>query len=584
MIYSKYSSCAVSLLLFLPLVLNAQRAQENVIPLKNWAAPLYWHANQAEQEAAAKTLPQLQFSVGAVSTDALSFVAVTPCRLVDTRGIIHGFDGISPFSGPSIAAQGTATFPLQSSLEAMTNSAPAPCGVIPSFVQAYSINLAVIPLGGGGAGFVTLWPAGATKPIVATLNDAGGLVLDNAAIVAAGTPSGGISVFNSGPSTIDVVIDMNGYFAAPTDLNNNTAIGAGTLAANTSGTNNTATGASALASNTTGTDNTASGFQALQANTTGGFNVANGDSALQSNTTGGGNTASGFQALQSNTTGDDNTAHGNQALKSNTTGASNTASGASALQNNTTGSSNTASGFQSLLDNTIGGDNTASGNQAMQANTTGSNNTAFGMVALQNNTIGNNNTATGVNALVTNTTGSNNTATGVSALQDNTTGIFNTASGSGAMSSNTTGGFNTASGNNALAANTTGGFNVANGVGAIQHNTTGSENTASGDSALSNNTTGGSNTAIGSAALELNTTGSSNIAVGQSAGLSAPVANSNSIYIGNPGAADDASGTIRSEPRTRSLAFFAAGHSRDHHGRGRRRPRADRFQRTVGHR
>jgi hypothetical protein len=36
----------------------------------------------------------------------------------------------------------------------------------------------------------------------------------NAAIVAAGTPNGGISVFNYGPATIDVIIDMNGYFAS----------------------------------------------------------------------------------------------------------------------------------------------------------------------------------------------------------------------------------------------------------------------------------------------------------------------------------------------------------------------------------
>ena len=37
----------------------------------------------------------------------------------------------------------------------------------------------------------------------------------NAAIVAAGSPAGGISVFNAGPSATDVIIDMNGYFAPP---------------------------------------------------------------------------------------------------------------------------------------------------------------------------------------------------------------------------------------------------------------------------------------------------------------------------------------------------------------------------------
>ena len=57
----------------------------------------------------------------------------------------------------------------------------------------------------------------------------------NAAIVPAGTVSGGISVYNQGPATANVIIDMNGFFAAPTDLTNNTAIGIGALANNTTG-------------------------------------------------------------------------------------------------------------------------------------------------------------------------------------------------------------------------------------------------------------------------------------------------------------------------------------------------------------
>ena len=61
--------------------------------------------------------------------------------------------------------------------------------------------------------YVSLWPAGAGQPVVSTLDDPQGLIVSNAAIVPAGSPSGGISVYNAGPSTTDVVIDMNGYFA-----------------------------------------------------------------------------------------------------------------------------------------------------------------------------------------------------------------------------------------------------------------------------------------------------------------------------------------------------------------------------------
>jgi hypothetical protein len=146
-------------------------------------------------------------------TTALQFYPVAPCRLVDTRGAAAGFNGIAPFSGPSIAAGGTLTIPVQSAAEASANTAPAPCGTIPSTAQAYSINLTVVPHAGGEVDYVSLWPAGSPKPFVSTLNDPEGLIVANAAIVPAGNPSGGMSVFNAGPATTDVIIDINGYFA-----------------------------------------------------------------------------------------------------------------------------------------------------------------------------------------------------------------------------------------------------------------------------------------------------------------------------------------------------------------------------------
>ena len=92
----------------------------------------------------------------------------------------------------------------------------------------------MVPVAGGAVDYVSLWPAGATQPFVATINDPQGAIVANAAIVPAGPTTspgyGGVSVYNDGPSTTNVIIDMNGYFAAPTDLINNTAIGVGALA------------------------------------------------------------------------------------------------------------------------------------------------------------------------------------------------------------------------------------------------------------------------------------------------------------------------------------------------------------------
>ena len=352
MSYSKTSCGAVSFLMLLPVALNAQTAQENTVPLKNWAAPLYWQPNQTEREATAKSAAQIQFSPNATSNTALVFVAVSPCRLVDTRGVSALFSGVTPFNGPYIQAQTYVSFPVQSSTEAQT-TAPSPCGTIPSIAQAYSLNLTVVPHPlGTPVNFVTMWPnsPGVLVPTVSTLNDQQGAVVANSAIVPAGTISGGINVFAYGPT--DVIIDLNGFYAAPTDLNSNTAIGAGTLMSNTSGGQNTAVGQSALSANTTGNYNTAVGLDALQQNTIGTANTANGDAALGNNTTGGSNTASGQAALLYNTTGNNNTAHGFQALIDNSTGNNNTAVGAGAGVTantgnaNVSGSNNTYVGYQ----------------------------------------------------------------------------------------------------------------------------------------------------------------------------------------------------------------------------------------------
>jgi hypothetical protein len=227
-----------------------------------------------------------------VSTDALTFIAITPCRLVDTRGASAGFIGSTPFNGPYIQAGQTVAFPVQSTTEQQT-TAPTPCGTIPSTAQAYSVNLTLVPHPlGTPVNYVTLWPDnGSAIPSVSTVNDQQGAVVANSAIVPAGTNSGGIKVFAYGAT--DVVIDMNGFYAAPSDLNGNTAIGSSALESNTTGVNNAAFGNFALSSDTSGYENTAIGPDALRYNTTGVGNTANGSYALMENTTGSGNTASG---------------------------------------------------------------------------------------------------------------------------------------------------------------------------------------------------------------------------------------------------------------------------------------------------
>jgi hypothetical protein len=126
----------------------------------------------------------------------LVFYPVTPCRVADTRAA-GGKTGA--FGPPTMAGKTARSFPIGSS----------GCGV-PASASAYSLNMTVVPP--GPLGYLTTWPTGQSQPLVSTLNAWNGEVVANAAIVPAGT-GGAISVYVF--DATDVVIDVNGYFAAP---------------------------------------------------------------------------------------------------------------------------------------------------------------------------------------------------------------------------------------------------------------------------------------------------------------------------------------------------------------------------------
>ncbi|MGA2902289.1 MAG: protease pro-enzyme activation domain-containing protein [Candidatus Korobacteraceae bacterium] len=119
------------------------------------------------------------------------FYTVAPCRIVDTRG---GQDG------------GT----LQAGVERDYLIA-GNCGVPPS-ATAYSFNVTALPAT-GGLDYLTVWPQGESQPNVSTLNDDTGTVVANAAIVPAGMNN--TTAFCAHNNNTDLLVDVNGYFAAP---------------------------------------------------------------------------------------------------------------------------------------------------------------------------------------------------------------------------------------------------------------------------------------------------------------------------------------------------------------------------------
>jgi collagen triple helix repeat protein len=131
--------------------------------------------------------------LAAVPTPPIAFVAITPCRLADTRG--NGFTG--PFGPPSMVTQSPRVFPVAGN-----------CG-IPLSAQAVSANMAVTNT--SATGFLSVWPEGALQPspLVASMNYAAGQTIANAVIAPLGT-NGGLTVFAR--FGLDLIIDVNGYF------------------------------------------------------------------------------------------------------------------------------------------------------------------------------------------------------------------------------------------------------------------------------------------------------------------------------------------------------------------------------------
>jgi len=196
----------------------------DAVPLTNWSAPLAWRATTAQEVAAWREAegrnPRPLLTEPGGSAQLATLVAITPCRLVDTRqgGWAVPYGGGAWLPGSTYTIDGTSTASGQCSLPT---------------ALAYSANITVRMSYGGTLGYLTAWPAGTTQTTTANVTNIAGLMtVSNAAVIPAGT--GGyanqfdIYLSANGTATkVDVIIDVNGYYISPTAL----ALGAGAAAA-----------------------------------------------------------------------------------------------------------------------------------------------------------------------------------------------------------------------------------------------------------------------------------------------------------------------------------------------------------------
>jgi hypothetical protein len=160
--------------------------------IPNWEVPATWTPLR----------PSGFFPMTDVSS-ALPFVAITPCRIADTRGL--GFSGQA--GPPALSALVARTFQITGTVPGVSTQ----CG-IPTGADAVSFQFTIVTPSSDGN--LIAWPGG-PAPSVSVLNwSAGTVALGNGTIVPL-SASGALSVAvnAAGGATAHLVIDVNGYFS-----------------------------------------------------------------------------------------------------------------------------------------------------------------------------------------------------------------------------------------------------------------------------------------------------------------------------------------------------------------------------------
>jgi hypothetical protein len=123
----------------------------------------------------------------------LDYYTLTPCRLIDTR------QAAGSFGGPSLAGGGAKR----------RFAVAGQCG-IPSDAQAVAVNVTVVSP--AGSGDLRIGPSGFAASTAAINFAAGQVRANNAVIPLTGDPLGSLAVQSDLAGTVDLVIDVAGYF------------------------------------------------------------------------------------------------------------------------------------------------------------------------------------------------------------------------------------------------------------------------------------------------------------------------------------------------------------------------------------
>jgi hypothetical protein len=192
------------LLALLPLALPAEPPQRDPVPLKHWTAPQYFQTSRTEDASV-------------VSTTPLTLVAITPCRIADTRP----GSGYPALGSAPLAALTPHTLSIAGSCGTPASTSPA---------LAYSLNVSVVPPAGTRGGYLTAYPNPASPaPSAASLTWNPSELYQTNAVVVEASSDGSVNILVN--ASTDVVVDINGYYIAQPSRNASLVFNASAMSA-----------------------------------------------------------------------------------------------------------------------------------------------------------------------------------------------------------------------------------------------------------------------------------------------------------------------------------------------------------------
>jgi hypothetical protein len=180
--------------------------QPDATLLTQWTAAAYWQPD-VEQVVGKGSGGRFAVEAATQSSPPLPFVAMTPCRLIDTRGLT------APTPPYPLPAGYGSDNPLMAGSTADYQATKASHCTVPDGARAISVNVTL--LGYTADGYLVAYPSDVARPYTATANwrtavpPASGQYTQNAGVVALSN-GGVIRVYAT--QFAKMVVDVNGYY------------------------------------------------------------------------------------------------------------------------------------------------------------------------------------------------------------------------------------------------------------------------------------------------------------------------------------------------------------------------------------